>query len=284
MVTGTVALFVPGDRPERYAKAKQSGADIVIVDLEDAVGVERKQAARAAMAAADLDWSGFAIRINGALSSFYRDDLVLIEALRPGAVMVPKAEYGKALSEAATIAPVIALIETAQGLADARSVASTKGVVRLAFGSIDYCADVGCAHHQDALLFPRSELVLASRLADIAAPLDGVTTNVKDASLVESDARHAQHLGMGGKLCIHPAQIYPCRLGFRPSDSEVEWAKAVLGSGDAGVVALDGQMIDEPVRKRAESLLRRAVDQEDRLAPRQLNGTGSIQEKTKPID
>lgn len=258
MVAGAVALFVPGDRPERFAKARQAGADIVIVDLEDAVSHESKSGARVAMRDAGLDWSSLVIRINAADSAFYADDLALLAQLRPAAVMLPKAEHGPALMRLAGNLAVIALVETARGLAGARVLAATPGVARLAFGSIDFCADLGCAHERDVLLPPRLELVLASRLAGLEAPLDGVTANFRDTVLVEDDARHAQSVGMGGKLCIHPAQIVPCRAGFHPSEVEIAWARSIVQSDEAGAAAIDGQMVDAPVRKRAAAILRRA--------------------------
>jgi citrate lyase subunit beta/citryl-CoA lyase len=152
---------------------------------------------------------------------------------------------------------IVPLIESAAGLANARMLAAAAGVVQLAFGSIDYCADLGISHTRLALLSARSELVLASRLAARAAPLDGVTTRIDDAALVEDDARHAQEIGFGGKLCIHPAQLGPARLGFAPTDAELAWAEAILASGEDGAVAVDGAMVDAPVRQRARALLAR---------------------------
>jgi len=146
------------------------------------------------------------------------------------------------------------LIESAKGLANARPLATLEGVVRLAFGSIDYCADLGCAHKREVLLPVRSELVLASKLAGIAAPIDGVTANLTDPEVTFADAAHARDLGMTGKLCIHPKQVAEVRRAFAPSEAEQDWARRVLASGD-GAVTVDGAMIDEPVRIRARALL-----------------------------
>jgi citrate lyase subunit beta/citryl-CoA lyase len=255
MIAGTVALFVPGDRPDRFGKATAAGADIVIVDLEDAVSPSRKDAARSALRAAAVNWSQLMIRINGTTTSFHDEDLALVAELGPAAIMVPKAEDADAFNRLPGNVPAIALIESARGLANARNLAALEGVARLAFGSIDFCADLGCAHEPEPLLFARSELVLASRLAGIPAPLDGVTSNIHDAPLVEIEARHARTLGMGGKLCIHPAQIAPCRAGFRPSDAEIAWARSILVDSGSGVATVGGQMVDAPVRRRAEAIL-----------------------------
>ncbi|MCE8418466.1 aldolase/citrate lyase family protein [Rhodovulum sulfidophilum] len=128
-------------------------------------------------------------------------------------------------------------------------------VTQLAFGLVDYCADLGCAHSREALLSARSELVLASRLAGIAPPLDGVTTDLTDPGVIAEDARHARQLGMGGKMCIHPAQVAAGRMALDPTDAEVDWARRVMAAGD-GAVTLDGQMVDIPVRLRAAAVLR----------------------------
>ena len=149
----------------------------------------------------------------------------------------------------------IALIESARGLAAARDIARACG--RLAFGSVDFAADLGCAHTREALLLARLELVLASRLAGLPAPLDGVTTAIHDDALVESDARHAAELGFGGKLLIHPKQVAAALRGFAPGEAEIAWARRVLAAGGDGAVAVDGMMIDAPVRLRAERILSR---------------------------
>lgn len=253
-------LFVPAHRPELFEKAAQSGADALILDLEDAVPREAKDRARAALR---TDFTGLPVivRINALGTPWFEADLLAVMALKPAAVMVPKAEA----SALATLVdaqardaglPVIALIETARGLADAEAIARMAGVTRLAFGSIDFCVDLGCAHTSEALAQPRFALVMASRLAGRAAPLDGVTTSLDDAELIQSEARRARDLGFGGKLCIHPRQIGPVRAGFAPDDEEIRWAERILASGD-GAVAIDGAIVDEPVRLRARAILAR---------------------------
>ncbi len=257
-------LFVPGDRPERFAKALAAGADGVIVDLEDAVAQDLKAAARAKIAAG---WPGegrLLLRINARATPFQADDLALARTLRLAGIVLPKAEQPADIAAVrATLpdVPVIALIESALGLANARALAATDGVARLAFGSIDYCADLGSAHTREALLMARSELVLASRLAGLAGPVDGVTTAVADAALAQDDAAYAAQLGFNGKLCIHPNQVAPVLQGFAPSADEVAWAGRILAAMAAGAGALqvDGAMVDAPVRARAESILRRAT-------------------------
>lgn len=131
---------------------------------------------------------------------------------------------------------------------------SGAGVARLAFGSVDFCADLGSAHLREVLLPARFELVLASRLAGLSAPIDGVTVQLDDPQISAEDAAHARDLGMSGKLCIHPKQIAAIRSAFAPSESDLAWAQRVLASGE-GAVSVDGAMVDEPVRLRARRLL-----------------------------
>ncbi len=142
-------------------------------------------------------------------------------------------------------------------MADARHLAAHPRVARLAFGSFDYCADLGSTHHREALLGARTELVLASRLAERPAPLDGVTAVLDDPTLVEDDARYAQSLGFGGKLCVHPSQIAAVLRGMRPTEAEIAWATLILETGD-GAVAMGGLMVDEPVKRRARGIMARA--------------------------
>ena len=262
--TSALFLFVPADRPERYAKAFGSGADAVILDLEDAVATDRKGLARDAMASAREAIAQapcpVVARINPVGTPFHAADLRAAAALALAGTMLPKTETPDAVASvaAATGHRVIALIESARGLAAARSIAAV--AARLAFGSIDFATDLGCAHTREALLFARSELVFTSRLAGRPAPIDGVTTAVNDPDLVGGDMAYAVMLGFAGKLLIHPAQVTPARHGLMPSPEEVAWADRVLTAvSHDGAVAVDGTMVDAPVRLRAEQIRRRAM-------------------------
>lgn len=248
-------LFVPADRPERYSKAASSGTDAVIIDLEDAVAVSRKDFGRSSLQTQFTDLPVL-IRVNAYGTPWHEDDLKVVAALQVAGFILPKAESCETVIAAcqAVGAPVIPLIETAAGLANARSLAATDGVVRLAFGSIDFCADLACAHLRDVLSPARFELVLASRLANIAAPLDGVTAQLDDLEMTFRDAAHARALGMMGKLCIHPTQIAEVKRAFSPSREEINWAEQIVASGD-GAVTINGAMVDEPVRARARLIL-----------------------------
>jgi citrate lyase subunit beta/citryl-CoA lyase len=254
-------LFVPGDRAERIAKARASGADAVIVDLEDAVAPASKAAARDAVAAALDAAAPVVLRVNGADTAWFADDARL--AAHPGvsAVMLPKAAAAEpvaALRSASGGKPVLALVESAAGMANVAGLAATAGVARLVFGSIDFQLDLDIADDDLALLAFRSQLVLASRLADLPAPVDGVTTALDDAARVEAEARRARSLGFGAKLCIHPRQVATVNDAFSPSPAELEWARRVVDAASASAgaaVAVDGRMVDAPVLARAKRLL-----------------------------
>ncbi|MFT4783029.1 MAG: citrate lyase subunit beta/citryl-CoA lyase [Akkermansiaceae bacterium] len=248
-------LFVPGHKPDLFAKAAASGADAVILDLEDAVPLDAKVIAREALRS-DFTDLPVIVRINPTGTPFHAADLDAVRDLGPDAMIVPKAEDACALAAIAakTGVSVIALVETASGIAAARAIAAAKGVTRLAFGSIDYCADLGLAHLSYALLHARSELVLASRLAEIAAPIDGVTVQFDDPSFAASEAAEARSLGMTGKLCIHPSQVLGVLAAFLPSKAEIDWAHRVLATGD-GAAVVDGAMVDEPLRRKARWIL-----------------------------
>lgn len=252
-------LFVPADRPERFAKAAASGADAVILDLEDAVATDAKDTARTALAC-NFTHLPVLVRINAYGTPTHDADVAAVTALRPAGVILPKAEDAArvaAVARALNGISLIALIESARGLAHAREIAAVVGVMRLAFGSVDFCADLGAAHLREVLLPARFELVLAARLAGIAAPIDGVTLRLDDPTASFDDAAHARALGMTGKLCIHPKQIAEVKRAFAPSEAEIAWARRVLASGEA-VASVDGAMVDEPVRIRARAILKQA--------------------------
>jgi citrate lyase subunit beta/citryl-CoA lyase len=259
-------LFVPGDRPDRFSKAFASGADLVILDLEDAVGPANKAAARAAVGdALAADGLQACVRINGADTEWFADDSSLLQLQGVAAVMLPKAEaQGDVVAVRAAAGegvPIIPIVETGRGLAQAAMLAACAGVERLAFGSADFQLDMGIEADGEELLFARSQLVLASRLGGCAAPIDGVTLEVNDAARVRQDSLRARRLGFGAKLCIHPAQVGPVREAFLPDAQSLAWARGVLqavASATAGALSYEGRMVDKPVLERARAILGRA--------------------------
>lgn len=263
-------LFVPADRPERFAKAQASGADTVIVDLEDAVAPDAKDAARRALAGwlagpAAPAQRPVVVRVNAAGTAQHDADVAACRCDGVEAVMVPKAERAEDLARIAAAAgkPLIPLIETALGMDNLRAIAQAGAVARLAFGSIDFQLDLGIAGDGEELLAYRCALVLASRVAGLPPPVDGVSTALTDGAAVQAQAQRARRLGFGAKLCIHPGQVAAVNLAFTPGAEEIAWARRVvdaIGRSGGAAVAVDGKMVDRPVLLRAEALLRQAGD------------------------
>lgn len=259
-------LFVPAHRVDRIAKALAAGADAVIVDLEDAVAPSAKDEARHALRAwlQEAPAASVLVRINAPGTPWFEADLPLCALAAVAGVVLPKAQDAASLAQLAAAAPgkpLLPLVETAAGFDALREVAGAPGVQRLVFGSIDFQADLGIEGEDDALLFFRSQLVLASRLAGLQPPVDGVTTSIDDVPLVARDTARARRLGFGAKLCIHPGQVATVNEGLTPSPSEVDWARRVLAAAqasDGAAVAVDGKMVDAPVLLRANTLLARA--------------------------
>lgn len=257
-------LFVPADRPERYAKAAASGADAVFIDLEDAVAPAAKTDARQALVggAGEVVGTGVPVfvRVNAVGTPWHEDDIAALRHLGLAGIVLPKAErpadIERLAGEIGEGAEIIALIESPLGLANARGLAAVADC--LAFGSIDFALSLGAEHRREALLAARSELVLASVLAGKPGPIDGVTTAIGDAGIVADDAAYAASLGFAGKLLIHPKQIAPAIQGFRPKESDIAWAERVLTASGGEAVALDGAMIDAPELARARRIRQRA--------------------------
>lgn len=258
-VEATSLLFVPGDRPERFAKAAAAGADQVIIDLEDAVRPDAKSEARSAAARWFSGGGGGVMRINVADTQWHLDDIALARLPAVDAIMLPKAEDPARIAALyeATGKPIVALIETARGLDAVKAVAASPGVTRLAFGSIDLCLDLGLDVADPQLDGFRLALVLASRLADLPGPIDGVQADFRDTAGLSELVSRVRGLGYTAKLCIHPNQVTVISAGFSPTADEIDWARRVVAMGE-GAAALEGQMIDRPVRERAIRLLDRA--------------------------
>jgi citrate lyase subunit beta/citryl-CoA lyase len=257
-------LFVPADRPQRYAKALASGAHVVIVDLEDAVAPTDKDAARDALERwlVGTDESAHVIvRINGIDSPWFEADRALVaRSPRVSGVMFPKAD-GRSPWAAFDGKPIIALVETAAGIDALRTIAGEAKVTRLAFGSIDLQLDLGVDDDDEALLCFRSQVVLHSRLSNLPAPIDGVCTSLDDAPELAAHVQRAKRIGFGGQLCIHPSQVAAVNAGFRPTAGQVDWAHRVIDAAaraGGAAVAVDGKMVDRPILARAQALIEAA--------------------------
>lgn len=255
-------LFVPANRPERYAKALSSGSDSVIIDLEDAVPPADKDGARASLVAWLSPEQPVLVRINAADTPWFAADCELAALPGVAGIVLPKSDDPEVVSMLARAGkPVLPLIESATGFARLDALARADGVIRLIFGSIDFQADLGMRAEEDELLPFRLQLVLASRLADIAPPIDGVSTALDDAERLCIDTRRAVRLGFSGKLCIHPQQVEAINRGFTPSAEEIAWAQRVIDANShsgGAAVAVDGRMVDRPVVLRAQAILRDA--------------------------
>lgn len=256
-------LFVPGNRPERFAKACESGADAVIIDLEDAITPDEKPQARETVASWLSADHPVYVRVNAVDTEWFQDDVTAIQ--RPGVagVVLPKAERKEHVALLASSlhnhVRIVPLAETALGVWNALELASSPRVERLVFGSIDFQLDT-CITDEE-LLYARSRLVLASRIAGVLPPLDGVTTDLENDEILAADVQRARRLGFGGKMCIHPKQVRTVNCGFLPSAQEVAWAKTIVeavSSIGEGALKLDGKMVDRPVIEKARKILEMA--------------------------
>ncbi|PUE18219.1 CoA ester lyase [Limnohabitans sp. WS1] len=261
-------LFVPGNRPERFAKALASGADAVIIDLEDAVPLDAKATARDALLAA---WSGLdaaerarlLVRVNPAGTPWHAADLAAVASLMGlGALMLPKAENAQQVEQAFRTSSmlVLPLIESAEGVGQMDAIARAAGTLRLGLGHIDLQADLGmrCGPDEAELAPIRLAMVVASRRAVLPAPVDGVTTATTDAQVLSQDAQRSRRFGFGAKLCIHPAQVAGVHQALAPTEAECDWARRVLAAEVAaggGAFSVDGKMVDPPVLLLARQIL-----------------------------
>lgn len=279
LATAATWLFVPGDRPERFDKAARSGADQVILDLEDSVSSSNKNLARESvvrwLSAGNCAWA----RVNSVTDAEHGADIAALQNV-PGTGLngVVLAKATSAAVEGLTAHSgsfpgerrIVALVESADGIRDAYALAAHPSVVALAFGAIDYALDIDAADSIESLLYARSTLVNAARAAGLPGPIDGVCVDVRDADVAWAEATRSRSLGFAGKLCIHPGQVPAVAEAFAPSPQEVEWARRVetalqtigesLATSDpAMAVALNGQMVDRPVILRARRVLSRAA-------------------------
>jgi citrate lyase subunit beta/citryl-CoA lyase len=246
-----------------------SGADAVVLDLEDAVLPDAKAAARAAIGAfvgGSGDLSRLVVRVNAEGTPFFGDDVALLERCPGVAVMLAKAERPQTIAVLRARCPgvaVLALVESAAGVLAAEALASAPGVQRLVFGTLDYALDMGLEGELASTVgldAAAARLALASRAAGIGAPVAGVTPALDDEALLRAELARARAHGFTAKLCIHPRQVAVVHSAFEPSTDELAWAQRVLraAEGAGGAVQLDGRMVDKPVVERARRIVARA--------------------------
>ncbi|WP_288352387.1 CoA ester lyase [uncultured Marinobacter sp.] len=258
-------LFVPGSRLDRIQKALNSGADAVIVDLEDAVAETDKVAARTSVDRflADNPQVRVLIRINAAGTEHFVPDLEMCSR-QPGVagIMLPKSEDVHALAKVADCGkPVWPLVETAKGVLEIPQLIRCPGVVRMSFGALDLCAELDLKPQSKGAVkvldHCRCQLVLNSCSTGLEPPVESVYPDINNAEAVEQAARHARQMGLTGMLCIHPRQLEPVHRAFEPDTKDVEWARRVIDkvTDSEAAFTLDDQMIDAPVIARARKIL-----------------------------
>ncbi|GAA3238061.1 CoA ester lyase [Pseudonocardia petroleophila] len=261
---GPALLFCPGDRPDRYARAA-AASDAVVLDLEDAVAPDAKDAARAAVmrGLADLDPAAVVVRVNATGTPWHAADVAALAAFPDVTLMLPMAQRPEDV-EALGPHPVVALCETARGVLEAPRIAAASTSVGLMWGSEDLLADLGGRSgrapdgtYRPALAEARTRILYAARAAGVA-PIDTVLVALDDLDLLAADSADAAAAGYAAKACIHPVQIAVVRAAFRPGDDEISQAEDVLAAaaGQPGVFRFRGRMVDAPVLARAREILR----------------------------
>jgi citrate lyase subunit beta/citryl-CoA lyase len=256
-------LFVPGNRAERFEKAHASGADAVIFDLEDAVQPKEELLARDSVLAHMAPVRPAFVRINAADTEWFGNDVAAL-ASHPGVagIALPKAEAREQIQAvlahvhpALTILPIV---EAARGFANLTLLCEAPHVQRIVFGTLDFRIDLNVEGDGEELDMFRSAIVLASRLAGLSAPVDGVSTVLDDPVAIESEARRGRRFGFGAKLCVHPKQVDAVHRAYAWTAAEQAWAERVLRAVDAyagAVVAVDGKMVDMPVILKARRIV-----------------------------
>lgn len=266
---GPALLFCPADRPDRYAKAVDR-ADAVILDLEDAVAEVAKSAARESLVANPIDPARVIVRVNPASTPHLVDDLAALRRTAYRTVMLAKCE-GTGDLVALEDFDVIALCETARGVLAAPDIASVPIVSALMWGAEDLVASLGGAssrhpdgRYRDVARHARSEVLLAAG-ANAVAAIDAVHLDLADADGLRSEAEDAAALGFAATACVHPEQVDVVRAAYAPAPDRLEWARALLAEAVMrerdGVFAFRGQMVDAPLLRQAEAVVRRARSQ-----------------------
>lgn len=280
-MTRRSVLFSPGDQPELLRKAPESDADVVVFDLEDAVAPTQKEVARESvvLVLTEIDPScEVCVRINP-LEQGGREDLAALFAdpIRIDSIMLPKVRssgdvenLAKLLDEYGTELPVLALLETADGILDAPRIADVLATDAILFGAEDLAADIGATRTEDGaeVLYARQRVVLAASSADVHA-IDTLHTDFEDTTDLEADTEKGIEMGFDGKMAIHPGQIQVINDAFTPDEDAFDWAQRVLAAKDEaeqegrGVFTVDGEMIDAPLITQAEDIVERAEVADD---------------------
>lgn len=249
-------LFVPASQPDRFVKASQSTAHAYIIDLEDTLSDSQKADGRSHILAYDQTSSKpFWVRINGATSTHFEQDLACLQTCRHLAgVVLPKTETKADIERITLDKPIIAVIETPIGMANVPTLATANGLLALGFGGLDLGEKLGVVQGSGGamVLFDRlrADLVLHSAINGLAPPIETIFANFKDSDNLAKAARHAFEMGFGGQFAIHPAQADIINTAYTPHPITQDFAQKVLdyhqNTGEM-VFVIDGQMVDLPV-------------------------------------
>lgn len=262
-------LFTPATMPERFDKAAASGADVLILDLEDAVAPDRKDEARRTALeflsqAPRYERTACALRINAPSTPYGLEDLLALlrSAARPQAVIIPKVDSAEIvrlvdglLVDAGRAIPLVPLLESARGIAAAEAVGTASPRVEaLFFGAADLAADLGAEVEWEALLSARSRVVNAAAVARVAV-IDSPFFDLRDDAGLAEETRRAVRLGFTAKAAIHPRQVETINAALTPSAEAVAEARRILEENAKGVGVVSGRMVDEAVARKARRTL-----------------------------
>ena len=265
---GPAWLFCPADRPDRYAKAA-ARADVVIIDLEDAVAPADKQAARDALVATPLDPERTVVRINPVGTEDHGPDLEALSRTPYTRVMLPKCESGEQVRSLAPL-EVVALVESPLGVLAVESIAKADNTIGMMWGAEDLVASLGGTSsrradgsYRDVARQARAMVLLAAGAAGKAA-IDTVYLDIADLDGLRDEVTDAVASGFRATACIHPGQVETIRDGFQPSRAQIDDATALLEAAErtSGVFVFHGRMVDEPALRHARATLRLAAKNE----------------------
>jgi citrate lyase subunit beta/citryl-CoA lyase len=263
---GPALLFCPADRPDRYAKAL-AAADAVILDLEDGVGADGRDVARAALVAADLDPARVIVRVNAAGTPDHAADIAALRETGYRLIMLAKTETRAQLDGLGGEWRIVALCETPLGVVNAAGIAAAPNVTAVMWGAEDLIASMRGrtsrfpdGRYRDVAVHARSAVLLAASAFGKPA-IDSVYVNISDLDGLAAESEDAAASGFTLKACIHPSQVAVVRTAFQADEAQVAWARRVLatahgaGARDKGAIRVDGQMIDAPLIRQAEAIL-----------------------------
>ncbi|MFC9896569.1 HpcH/HpaI aldolase/citrate lyase family protein [Nocardia sp. NPDC127579] len=262
---GPAWLFCPADRPERFAKAA-AAADIVILDLEDGVAAADKAAARQALLDTPLDPETTVVRVNPYGTEAHAQDLPVLARTRYRRIMLPKCESGEQIRALAEC-EVIALIESPLGALTVAETMRVDNAIGVMWGAEDLVAGLGGSssrypdgRYREVAHQVRSTTLLAAKAAGKFA-LDSVYLDIRDLDGLRAESADAVAVGFDAKVAIHPGQVPVIRAAYAPTEAEADWARRVLAEvpNHRGVFAFEGRMVDAPVLRHAEQVLRRAA-------------------------